>query len=122
MCFATCVVIALLKKTGRPFLILLKKLILDTLVLDLMIKTKFGLHILKPINHFDDCYFCILNITGIDRNNRSKWKYPDLASARRPVPHSDENPIPTFHQLPEIPEDKFCNSDVSDADRVSDSD
>jgi len=45
-----------------------------------------------------------------------------LASARRPVPHSDEIPIPTFHQLLDIPEDEFCNSDVSDADHGSDSD
>jgi len=44
-----------------------------------------------------------------------------LASARRPIPHSDEIPIPTFHQLPEIPEDEFCNSDVTNADHGSDS-
>ncbi|KAL4107754.1 hypothetical protein QTP88_018046 [Uroleucon formosanum] len=85
---------------------------------------KFGIPMVwrEPINHFDNCYFCIVNITSINRNNRSKWKYPDLASARWPVLHSDEIPIPTFHQLPEIPEDKFCNFDVSDADRVSDID
>ncbi|GBM86111.1 hypothetical protein AVEN_167767-1 [Araneus ventricosus] len=52
-------------------------------------------------NHFDDCYFCLVNITGINRNNRSKRSYPDLVSARLPVPHSEE-PIPKFHQLPEL--------------------
>jgi len=45
-----------------------------------------------------------------------------LASARRPVPHPDEITIPTFHQLSEILEDEFCNSDVSDVDCGSDSD
>ena len=61
-------------------------------------------------NHVDDCYFCMVNITGINRNNRSKWTYPDPPSARRPSPHSHEVPIPTFHQLPEL-EDGQCSSD-----------
>lgn len=46
MCFATCVVSTLLKRTERPFLILLKEFTLGTLVFDLVIKTKFGLQIL----------------------------------------------------------------------------
>ena len=56
----------------------------------------------EPKNHVDDCYFCMVNITGINRNNCSKWTYPDPPSARRPSPHSHEVPIPTFHQLPEL--------------------
>ena len=52
----------------------------------------------------------MVNITGINRNNRSKWTYPDPPSARRPSPHSHEVPIPTFHQLPEL-EDGQCSSD-----------
>ena len=63
----------------------------------------------EPKNHHDDCYFCMVNITGINRNNRRKWKYPDLESARRPVPHSDEVPIPVFDHLIELIE----NSDES---------
>ncbi|GBL92366.1 hypothetical protein AVEN_174668-1 [Araneus ventricosus] len=47
----------------------------------------------EPQNHFDDCYFCLVNINGINRNNRSKWTYPDLVSARRPDPHSELEPI-----------------------------
>jgi len=73
----------------------------------------------EPINHLDDCYFCIVNITGINRNNHSMWKYPDLVSTRRPVPHSDEIPIPMFYQLLEIPKDEFWNYDVSHADSGS---
>lgn len=74
---------------------------------------KFGVPMVwrEPKNHVDDCYFCLVNITGINRNNRSKWTYPDLVSARRPVPHSEEVPIPTFHQLPELCEDESCPSD-----------
>jgi len=32
---------------------------------------KFGIPMVwrELINHFDDCYFCILNIIGINRNN-----------------------------------------------------
>lgn len=85
---------------------------------------KFGVPMVwrEPKNHFDDCYFCLVNITGINRNNRSKWTYPDLASARRPVPHSEEVPIPTFHQLPELCEDEYFpsnhpSSDSNEGDR-----
>lgn len=76
----------------------------------------------EPKNHFDDCYFCLVNINGINRNNHSKWTYPDLDSARRPVSHSDEMPIPTFHQLPELCEDENFPSDRSSDANESDSD
>jgi len=35
---------------------------------------KFGVPMVwrEPKNHFDDCYFCIVNIIGINRNNRDK--------------------------------------------------
>ena len=39
---------------------------------------------------------------SVNRNNRRKWIYPDLESARRPVPHSDEVPIPVFDHLTEL--------------------
>jgi hypothetical protein len=59
----------------------------------------------EPKNHFDDCYFCIVNIIGINRNNRDKWSYPGLPSARRPVPHSDLVPVPPLRELPQLSED-----------------
>lgn len=75
------------------------------------------------MNHFDDCYFCIINITGINRNNRNKWTYSNLASAIRPIPHSDEIPIPLFQQLPTISEGEISFSDIPcDKDRESGSD
>ena len=81
---------------------------------------KFGVPMIwrEPQNHFNDCYFCILNITGINRNNRSKWTYPDLLSARRPILHSEEVPIPTFLQLPELCEDEHCASNSFDTNKV----
>lgn len=74
---------------------------------------KFGIPMVwrEPTNHIDDCYFCLVNITGINKNNHKKWYYPDLASARRPIPHSDEVPIPTFHLLPELCKDE-CTLDL----------
>jgi len=38
----------------------------------------------EPANHVTDCYFCAVDVTGINRKNRSNLKYPDLESARRP--------------------------------------
>ena len=55
----------------------------------------------EPKNHHDDCYFCMINIKGINHNNR-KWIYPNLKSARWPVPHSDKVPIPVFDHLTEL--------------------
>ncbi|CAH2083924.1 unnamed protein product [Euphydryas editha] len=47
-------------------------------------------------HHHDDCYFCVVNINDINSNNRSKWIYPDLPSAKRPtlVPILAQEPIP----------------------------
>ena len=64
----------------------------------------------EPINHFDDCYFCAAKITGINKNNRQKWKYSDLASARRPVSVLDDIHIHSFHILQDISEDEMPTS------------
>ena len=49
-----------------------------------------------PRNHTDYCYFCLTNITGFNASFREKIKYPNLRSAMRPVPHSDDIPVPTL--------------------------
>lgn len=43
----------------------------------------------EPKNHIDDCYFCMVNISGYN-----KQIYPNLLSAVRPIPHSPELPVP----------------------------
>ena len=48
-----------------------------------------------PRNHADDCYFCLTNITGFNASSRKRIKSPNLRSAMRPVPHSDDLPVPT---------------------------
>ena len=57
--------------------------------------------------HVDDCYFCLTNITGFNECSRKKVKYPNLRSAMRPVPHSDDLPVPT----PPINKDLLFSSD-----------
>ena len=49
----------------------------------------------EPWNHADDCYFCLTNITGFNASSRKKIQYPNLRSAMRSVPHSDDLPVPT---------------------------
>ena len=44
-------------------------------------------------NHYDDCYFCLIDIIGFSSKNKHTIVYPDLESARRPIPH-DILPIP----------------------------
>jgi len=45
----------------------------------------------EPQDHSSDCYFCI---KGISSKSRHTVKYPNLPSAMRPVPHSEDLPIP----------------------------
>ena len=58
-------------------------------------------------NHADDCYFCLTKITGFYASSRKKIKYPNLRSAMRPVPHSDDLPVPT----PPVNKDLLSSSD-----------
>jgi len=48
----------------------------------------------EPEDHSSDCYFCLTNITGLTSKSKHELKYPDLLSAMRPVPHSEELPVP----------------------------
>ena len=50
----------------------------------------------EPSNHATDCYFCAINIMGINRKNRRTLEYPNLPSTMRPTPHSEEIPVPVF--------------------------
>ena len=49
----------------------------------------------EPRNHVDDCYFCVLpDVAGITQKKKAKIEYPSLPSAIRPVPHSNDLPVP----------------------------
>lgn len=76
----------------------------------------------EPENYANDCYYCIVNINGLNTKNHSKWVYPDLLPARHQLYHSDEVPIPTFPQLSQLHLDEFILSDVPcDRDQGSNS-
>ena len=78
---------------------------------------KFGVPMLwrEQKNHHDDCYFCMTNVLGMNKNNRHKWKYPNISSAIRPMPHSDSVPIPISHQaIQESEEDQIEVSEDDD--------
>ena len=66
-------------------------------------------------NHVTDCYFCAVDVTGINRKNRGSLKYPDLQSARRPVAHCDEIPVPNFLTLvTKMPPHPFSQKELND--------
>ena len=61
---------------------------------------KFGKPMVRrePRNYIDDCYFFIVKCGGRDFNSktRSKIQYPNLDSAIRPIPHSDQIEVSVF--------------------------
>ena len=73
----------------------------------------------EATNHVTDCYICAVDVTGINRKNRGSLKYPDLQSARRPMAHCDEIPVPIFGELPDISdEDASCVEGHEDEEEV----
>ena len=56
----------------------------------------------EPTNHVTDCYFCMVNTTGVGKKNRHKITYPNIPSTMRPVPHSEEVPVPVFKSFPSL--------------------
>ena len=83
---------------------------------------KFGIPMVwrGPKNHVSDCYFCATDVTGINRKNRKVLKYPDLESARRPVAHSDECPVPVFVMLSDDSENGSTPAHESQEDEQTD--
>ena len=41
-----------------------------------------------------DCYFCLTNITQIISKSKHTVKYSDFPPKMRPVPHSEQSPVP----------------------------
>ena len=48
----------------------------------------------EPRNHHDDCFFCMVKSLGRNAKSMKHIKYPNIPSAMRPVPHSDDVPVP----------------------------
>ena len=61
----------------------------------------------EQANHSDDCYFCSVDVNGLNKRNKKVLLYPNLKSAIRPLLHSSELPVP--HSPNTL--DKFIQSD-----------
>ena len=72
-------------------------------------------------NHVSDCYFCLVNTKGIGKKSRSQIIYPNIPSAIRPIPHSNELPVPVFTCLPYDHEDCISQSDDAYSQTATDS-
>ena len=48
----------------------------------------------KGKDHIIDCYFCIINLKGINRKNKHHVQYPDVPSAIRLILHGPDRPVP----------------------------
>ncbi|XP_076330758.1 uncharacterized protein LOC143236374 [Tachypleus tridentatus] len=70
----------------------------------------------EPTNHVTDCYFCMVNTTGVGKKNRHKrLRIRTFPSAIQPAPHSEEVPVPVFKGLPSL-DDKDIGHDTSEQD------
>jgi hypothetical protein len=51
----------------------------------------------EQANHYEDCYFCMINVKGFTKKSAKHIMYPNLSSAIRPVPYeeSEDPPKPT---------------------------
>ena len=72
-------------------------------------------------NHVDDCYFCLVNVKGCSRKNKHLIQYPNLDSALRSIPHSDQIPLTIFTHLPQINDKYSASSSDLSQDQLEDS-
>ena len=66
----------------------------------------------------------MVNMSGWNRHKKNSLYYPDLESARRPVPHCEEVPISVFSSLPKFVsnDDLFAETEEVNSDGSSYSD
>ena len=56
----------------------------------------------EPNNHFNKCYFCLVDLKGFNRHKKKTRNYRDLESACRPVPRCEEVTVLEFSDLPDV--------------------
>ena len=69
----------------------------------------------EPKNHHDDCSFCMVDMSGWNQRKKD-WYYPDIKSARRPIPHYAEVPVPVLTSLPDLTADEILLEAIDDTD------
>ena len=48
----------------------------------------------EPTNYVDDCYFCSINVTEVNKKKRKSLSYKSFPSVIQPVGHSADIAIP----------------------------
>ncbi|CAB4066405.1 unnamed protein product [Lepeophtheirus salmonis] len=56
---------------------------------------------IDPKNHYDDCYFCSVNLMGFSANSKYLIEFPNMESALTPLKDDDSLPIsiPSYDRL-----------------------
>ena len=77
---------------------------------------RFGVPMIwhEPKNHHDDFYFCMVDMSEWNQQKKKDWYYPNIESARRPIPHCAE--VPVFTSLPDLPADEILLEAINDTD------
>ena len=76
----------------------------------------------EPTNHVSDCYFCMSNIAGFTKKNKSAIMYPDCPSALKLVLNVAENPVPIPPTYPNATSDDRTDEaqcDIEDYENAS---
>jgi len=55
----------------------------------------------EPTNHLDNFHFKFVSVPGFNKKTKQHLQYPDIPSARQPVAHCEEMPVPLFTELQE---------------------
>ena len=69
-----------------------------------------------PKNHHDDCYCCMVDMSGWNQRKKKDWYYPDFESARRLIPHCTEVPVPVFTSLPDLTANEMLLDDIESSE------
>ena len=69
-----------------------------------------------PKNHYNDCYFFTVDMSGWNQQKKKDWYYPNIESARRPIPHFTDVPVPVFTSLPHLTADEMLLEAIDDTD------
>ena len=84
----------------------------------------FGIPVVwrEPTNHVDNCYFCSINKTGLNKKKRKSLSYRSFLSAIRPVAHGADIPMSEFKNLPDLSNDENSEEEEHDHRKLTDVD
>ena len=72
--------------------------------------------------HVDDCYFCSINVTRVNKKKCKSLGYRSFPSAIRPVAHGADIPMPEFKNLPDLSIDENSEEEQHDHRELTDVD